>query len=280
MSKRTRDPPPNAARSAQHKRKRSDRAFAASVLSSGATTGTTSLSDYSAASSTSRITPRLTVTVARPALPVLSQPPVGARWDFEESSRPADDHSGVKYVVTDARDNSVSSSSCIIRCGTYYSQDFPLERWRELRDDFGLELHRLDSRGDAFHHVAACAGCGRLDGVVYCCEECMHGDMLCRDCVLTRHDRLPLHLIEVCVIFRSGVSRTNVARRCGRMDGSAARRSTLSVYMSLLATPAARPARPSSRPPPRSPSSTPMVSIASTWTTAPAKTARYNYGNR
>jgi hypothetical protein len=119
MSRRnTRPPPLDDARSATAKRKRSDRAFASSVLSSGYTSGTTSLGDYSArsGSTASRIAPRFSVTVARPAMPVVSQPPVGARWDFEVSARPVDDYSGVKCVVTDACDNSVSRGSlpCLI----------------------------------------------------------------------------------------------------------------------------------------------------------------------
>jgi hypothetical protein len=114
--KKGRAPPLDEGRSASAKRQRADRAFASSILSAGYTSGTTSLADYTAASTstTRRIVPRLKISVARPALPVVSQPPVGARWDFEECSRPADDHSGVKYVVTDARDNSVSLRSLII----------------------------------------------------------------------------------------------------------------------------------------------------------------------
>jgi hypothetical protein len=109
-------------RAASSKRQRANNAFASSILSSGHTTGTTSLGDYSAASSTSArwIAPRFTVSVALPALPVVSRPPVGARWDFDETSRPINDHSGVKYVVTDARDNLVSSCSLpIFQCALF-----------------------------------------------------------------------------------------------------------------------------------------------------------------
>jgi hypothetical protein len=108
--RRTRPHPPDEARSSRSKRHRADRAFASAIISSGHTSGTSSFTDFTASSGASsrRLAPRFSIPVARPALPVLSQPPVGARWDFEETSRPADDHSGVKYVVTDARDNSVS----------------------------------------------------------------------------------------------------------------------------------------------------------------------------
>jgi hypothetical protein len=102
-------------RAARAKRHRSDWAYASTIMLSGHTSGTTSLGDYSAPStlSTRQLAPKFKVSVARPAMPVVSQPPVGARWDFELSSQPVNDYSGVKYVVTDAHQNSVSRVSLL-----------------------------------------------------------------------------------------------------------------------------------------------------------------------
>jgi hypothetical protein len=90
---------------ARAKRHCSDWAYASTIMLSGHTSGTTSLGNYSTplTLSTCQLAPKFKVLVARPAMPVASEPPVGARWDFELSLQPVNDYSGVKYVVMGAR---------------------------------------------------------------------------------------------------------------------------------------------------------------------------------
>jgi hypothetical protein len=80
-----------------------------------------------------------------------------------------------------------------------------MQIWRALRDEFGQEMHGLDGRGDAFHRGGGkCASCASTsDDVIYRCQDCMYGDVICRSCMFDRHDHLPLHAIEVCLFFLS-----------------------------------------------------------------------------
>jgi hypothetical protein len=78
------------------------------------------------------------------------------------------------------------------------SQPSPQAQWKALRDAFGEELHRHDSRGSTYLANARCRDCGTQDGVCHRCTECMYGDLLCVSCLITRHRYQPFHHVEVC----------------------------------------------------------------------------------
>jgi hypothetical protein len=60
-----------------------------------------------------------------------------------------------------------------------------------------MELLRLDSRGYAYHDTSVCNQCRQPDDVLYTCNECLGGHMLCKDCLLLQHKHLPFHFIKV-----------------------------------------------------------------------------------
>ncbi|KAF8070016.1 hypothetical protein FPV67DRAFT_1413223 [Lyophyllum atratum] len=69
-----------------------------------------------------------------------------------------------------------------------------MKEWREGdRDTFLQELLRLDGRGD--YSRLGCRCQGELPAI-YRCFDCLHGDLLCKGCVLAWHTRTPLHFIE------------------------------------------------------------------------------------
>jgi hypothetical protein len=72
-----------------------------------------------------------------------------------------------------------------------------MSQWRELCDEFGDELHRLNSRGDAYLRDPRCVHCGTATHVSFRCTDCCYGHMLCSSCICVRHNRLPFHQIEV-----------------------------------------------------------------------------------
>jgi hypothetical protein len=88
--------------------------------------------------------------------------------------------------------------------------------WKALRDVFGAELHRLDSRGPGFLADPSCVECGKHDDVRYRCMECHGDDMVCSSCMLSIHDRSPLHHIQVSrwpfLIIYEITSQTGVVR--------------------------------------------------------------------
>jgi hypothetical protein len=81
-----------------------------------------------------------------------------------------------------------------------------MNKWRALRDEFGDELHRLDSRGDMYLKNASCAICHTRSGVSVRCMDCSFGRMLCSSCMCTSHRFTPFHHIEV--RFATLVNRT------------------------------------------------------------------------
>jgi hypothetical protein len=118
-----------------------------------------------------------------------------------------------------------------------------MSQWRALRDEFGDELHRLDSRGDQFFAKAGCVDCGTTDGARYRCQECLHGHMLCAGCTCFRHRLIPFHQIEVLTRpLTPRLDATHDFLRCGRPVGSLVRRCTSSARCCELVIPEAVPA--------------------------------------
>jgi hypothetical protein len=79
-----------------------------------------------------------------------------------------------------------------------------MNRWRALRDEFGDELHRLDSRGNVYLADPCCAMCGSQTSASFRCMDCCFGRILCSQCMCMSHRYTPFHNIEVrsvCRIF-------------------------------------------------------------------------------
>ncbi|KAG1844094.1 hypothetical protein C8R48DRAFT_750896 [Suillus tomentosus] len=115
---------------------------------------------------------------------------IGADWSWGEDE--CGEHDSQDIIVNSLVKRSTAS-------------DAPLREWMGYdghagyREEFLLEDLRLEGRGDA--GLLACS-CGRLDGSNYPisslfrCEECFGRDILCQECCLDRHKRLPLHVIN------------------------------------------------------------------------------------
>jgi hypothetical protein len=76
-------------------------------------------------------------------------------------------------------------------------QDGILAQWRRLRDDFGSELHRLDSLGEDYNNNRVCLSCLVAHEVIYQCIECLYGTVVCQECLVESHQRLPFHVVKV-----------------------------------------------------------------------------------
>lgn len=83
------------------------------------------------------------------------------------------------------------------------SKDEPLLEWSGkhgdglgCRQEYLLELLRLEGRGDAHQQAGHCMSCDGEDAI-FRCEDCMGGILECQLCCIARHERLPLHIIAV-----------------------------------------------------------------------------------
>ncbi|KAG2126046.1 hypothetical protein DEU56DRAFT_916197 [Suillus clintonianus] len=86
----------------------------------------------------------------------------------------------------------------------YTNSDAPLREWMGYdgcvgyREEFLLEDQRLEGRGGA----GLLCSCKRLDEnnhpipSLFRCEECFGRDIVCQECCLDHHKRLPLHVIK------------------------------------------------------------------------------------
>ncbi|KAK7013051.1 hypothetical protein R3P38DRAFT_2639870 [Favolaschia claudopus] len=74
--------------------------------------------------------------------------------------------------------------------------DDPLRQWTEdHRERYLWEMLRHEGRGD-YATYSACARCG-LGAPDYRCVHCFgDGELLCRSCITTEHQRLPFHTIQ------------------------------------------------------------------------------------
>ncbi|KAG2108890.1 uncharacterized protein F5147DRAFT_745615 [Suillus discolor] len=85
------------------------------------------------------------------------------------------------------------------------------------REEFLLEDLRLEGHGDA--GLLACS-CGRLDesnypiSSLFRCEECFGRDMLCQECCLDCHKRLPLHVININIGLRVQLGHSDMTCAC------------------------------------------------------------------
>jgi hypothetical protein len=83
--------------------------------------------------------------------------------------------------------------------------------WKELfRDTYLDEVIRFSGRAD-FRASRDCPDCiARLTETPgppdHRCKECLLPDLVCGDCCVRRHKRLPLHRIEVRVLFFPKIS--------------------------------------------------------------------------
>lgn len=74
-------------------------------------------------------------------------------------------------------------------------QDFPLHVWATQRDEFLMEVNRLEGRGD--HRGHPCGRCGSLDPC-FRCRDCDGCELYCQTCIVSYHSTNFLHRIQVC----------------------------------------------------------------------------------
>jgi hypothetical protein len=82
----------------------------------------------------------------------------------------------------------------------FFQKKTTMSNWRDLRDQYGNELHRLNSRGPTFLADGCCSSCHTTTNVLFRCSECSYGRMLCASCMRVAHQHLPFHHIEVCTL--------------------------------------------------------------------------------
>lgn len=72
-----------------------------------------------------------------------------------------------------------------------------MKMWRDDRDIVLAEFLRLDGRGD-YADQTTCACCeSETEQPCYRCEDCVGGELLCKNCIVDIHAMMPLHRIEV-----------------------------------------------------------------------------------
>ena len=74
-----------------------------------------------------------------------------------------------------------------------------------MRDLYLLEVVRHAGRGD-WMNVDKCPDCVARkspspEEPQFRCRDCLLGELVCQDCCVSRHRRLPFHAIEVCADF-------------------------------------------------------------------------------
>ena len=68
-----------------------------------------------------------------------------------------------------------------------------MEEWREYRDTYLQEMLRHDGREGL--QVTTCAGCGARGD--FACNDCAYRLHYCQQCMIDRHQFMPLHRIQV-----------------------------------------------------------------------------------
>lgn len=75
-----------------------------------------------------------------------------------------------------------------------------MTRWvRDDREVFLKEFIRLEGRGSSFR-TSGCSVCPSVDLTLYRCDDCMSGQVLCKECLVERHALHPFHRIEVSIL--------------------------------------------------------------------------------
>ncbi|KAF7790585.1 hypothetical protein EIP86_001541 [Pleurotus ostreatoroseus] len=76
----------------------------------------------------------------------------------------------------------------------YENSDAPLTTFVKYRDAYLDEDLRTEGRGD-YLELEACRECGSLDPCIRC-KDCFGEELMCAECMVRRHQRLPLHRLE------------------------------------------------------------------------------------
>ncbi|KAF7797729.1 hypothetical protein EIP86_008929, partial [Pleurotus ostreatoroseus] len=76
----------------------------------------------------------------------------------------------------------------------YENSDAPLSTFVKYREAFLDEDLRSEGRGD-YLGLEACRECGSLDPCIRC-KDCFGEELMCAECMVRRHQRLPLHRLE------------------------------------------------------------------------------------
>ncbi|KAF7798547.1 hypothetical protein EIP86_009769 [Pleurotus ostreatoroseus] len=76
----------------------------------------------------------------------------------------------------------------------YENSDAPLTTFLKYRDAYLDEDIRTEGRGD-YLNMDACRECGSPDPCIRC-KDCFGEELMCSECTVRRHQRLPLHRLE------------------------------------------------------------------------------------
>lgn len=74
--------------------------------------------------------------------------------------------------------------------------------WRTFREDYLLQLVRLDGSGGRAGD--RCSLCGEDSSLAeFRChdDECVGIGIVCQSCICASHQHLPLHWVEVCLLY-------------------------------------------------------------------------------
>ncbi|GBE79492.1 hypothetical protein SCP_0206920 [Sparassis crispa] len=80
------------------------------------------------------------------------------------------------------------------RTKRYENSDDPMRTWIRHRDDYLAEVLHLEGRGPS--HSNICMLCDAEADFFFCCRDCCASDVLCQQCIVSRHLRSPLHAVE------------------------------------------------------------------------------------
>ena len=83
-----------------------------------------------------------------------------------------------------------------------------MEQWLQHRHIFLDEQLRCDGLGEVLDGLGLCADCSNHPGQLRC-QDCSGGFMYCSTCMVSSHQRLPLHRIQVCRVSPTILTRIN-----------------------------------------------------------------------
>lgn len=121
-----------------------------------------------------------------------------------------------------------------------------MEQWLQHRHIFLDEQLRRDGLGDALNGSGLCSGCSSHPGR-FRCKDCSGRFMYCSACIVSSHQRLPLHGLQVSQLSSAALTRVDPISSRGmaiflKMQPSKASDSpSISLTPTTSAPPARRP---------------------------------------
>ncbi|KAJ6603281.1 hypothetical protein DFH09DRAFT_899292 [Mycena vulgaris] len=97
-----------------------------------------------------------------------------------------------------SKENSVRINASLVteEHTDYAEQSHPLKTWVGFQDEYLDEMLRLEGRGDPAGY-STCSECEAANPTFRCAQQLCHGGhMYCADCMVKKHQFLPMHWIE------------------------------------------------------------------------------------